>query len=109
MRKNTQEVFSAWIAGKESRKESSIWTDGEMIYSYDIPILRDNCPPEFRPGSGLWLDVIKYSRTTSTHQNGLRALLETHGIQDEELRGTNRGPQSGGPYTLNKGGRHGSV
>jgi hypothetical protein len=38
------------------------------IYSYDTPIL-------VWQGGRLVLNVTKYSRTTSMHQNGIRALL----------------------------------
>ncbi len=73
MRKNTIRVFGAWRKcirdNKEKRK--SIWTDGIHVYSYNTIILvtPDNIGEPYR------LNMTKYSRTTSNHQNSLRALL----------------------------------
>jgi hypothetical protein len=72
MRKGTQKVFEAWRNGKHLRKQESIWTNGRTIFSYQTPIVStENCRTTF--------NARKYSVTTSTHQNGLRFLLDSHG------------------------------
>jgi hypothetical protein len=38
MRKNAQRVCKAFEHGRPCRPGSSIWTDGERIYSYAVPI-----------------------------------------------------------------------
>ena len=69
MRKGTTRVYNAWIIGKSSRKQRSIWTEGSVIYSYSTPIM-------WREADGdVVLNVSRYSVTTSTHQNGLRQIL----------------------------------
>lgn len=73
MRKNTKEVFNAWFEGRASRKQNSVWTDGVMIYSYNVPILWNDADGH------LTFNATKYSRTTSNHQNSLRSLcLQKH-------------------------------
>ena len=68
MRKNTQEVYRAWKMGRALHRCRSIWTDGETVYSYSTPILR------YKLGAPM-MNMVKYSRTTSNHQNSLTALL----------------------------------
>lgn len=47
------------------RKADSIWSNGTSLYSYDTELLRE------RDGR-TYLNVTKYSRTTSRHQNALK-------------------------------------
>lgn len=69
MRKMTIDVYQAWKAGKARKPGSSIWTDGETVYSYNTPIMRRV------KGEHIVLNVRKYSVTTTRHQNGLQELL----------------------------------
>jgi hypothetical protein len=63
-----QDVYRAWKMGRACKPGSSIWTNGETVYSYSTAILRHkNLVPV--------LNVRKYSVTTSRHQNALRELL----------------------------------
>lgn len=73
MRKNTLETFKAWLTGKKKKMTPSVWTDGETVYSYGTAIMR-------RKGDTIVLNTEKYSSTTSTHQNSLRALLEENRV-----------------------------
>jgi hypothetical protein len=70
MRKNTQEVWRAFRAGKACRKADSIWTDGVSIFSYRTCLL---APPELN-GRYVFNDT-RYSLTTTRHQHGLRMLM----------------------------------
>jgi hypothetical protein len=75
MRKNTRAAFMHWDdprepAPRKSRAIHVVRGDGgfRAIYSYDTPIL-------VWQGGRLVLNVTKYNRATSMHQNGIRALL----------------------------------
>lgn len=68
MRINTGKALRAWQAGKAWREglgRGSIWSNGTSLYSYDTELLRE------RDGR-TYLNVTKYSRTTSRHQNALK-------------------------------------
>lgn len=82
MRKNTLQVFEAWLKGGENRKQNSIWTDGDTIYSYGTALATfgDNL-------NEVYLNRTKYSNTTSTHQNGLAYLLHREGYEVQEIDG----------------------
>ena len=73
MRKNTREVFDAWMNGIANCGQDSIWTDGERIFSYQT-ILVERTP------RGPVVNVTKYSQTTSTHQNAIRAAFNARNI-----------------------------
>lgn len=81
MRKNLKETFDSWKSSS-SRKISkdSVSTDGVFIYSYSTPILR-----WIIPGAVAVLNETRYSKTTSSQQNGLRYLLHRHDILFEEV------------------------
>lgn len=68
MRVNTQKALQAWKSGKMWRERlgrGSIWSNGTSLYSYGTEILRER--------DGLtYLNVTRYSRTTSRHQNALK-------------------------------------
>lgn len=73
MRKNTKNVFNAWVKGHSEKKQNSIWTDGYKIYSYNTPIL------QYNDSGAIVIDMSKYSRTTTNHQNSIRRMCqETH-------------------------------
>lgn len=77
MRINTRDTLNAFMARKAYKKCSAIWTDGAVIYSYSTVIatwLGDN---------RVELDLAKYSKTTTTHQNALHTYLIQWGVQVE--------------------------
>ena len=87
MRKNCQRTVNAWRGGKSFGKwGDSIWTDGDGIYSYATWIV---CRSE---GGPFLFNATKYSQTTTTHQNAIRAHMHTEGyslkVYDNEPRGT---------------------
>lgn len=78
MRKNTRDTYNAWRENRSyKRGGSSIWTDGQTIYSYSTPIIQ-------RQNSRITFNASRYSTTTSTHQNALRYLLSCTGLVVEE-------------------------
>lgn len=82
MRTGTIKAFEAWMQGKSYRQSNrSIWTEGGIIYSYNTPILYVSAEGKAA------FNTNRYSRTTSTHQNGLRALLHerNHGYNVTEV------------------------
>ena len=70
MRKGTMRVFEAWKAGKPDNRQNSIWTDGGTVYSYGTAILTHG---EYL--NEVALNRTTYSKTTTTHQNGLAVLV----------------------------------
>lgn len=80
MRKNTKNVFNAWMNRRSEKKQNSIWTDGVHIYSYNVPIV------ERLPDGGYMVDVDQYSVTTSVHQNATRHLMLQNGITEWTLK-----------------------
>lgn len=79
MRKNTQDTFKAWQAGRKfNGGGASIWTDGEDIFSYATRIVT-------REGQRVLFNQEKYSATTSNHQNSLRMLMAQNGIGWEHM------------------------
>lgn len=87
MRKNCQRTIDAWMNGKPfGARGDSIWTDGDGIYSYATWIV---CRSE---GGPFLFNATKYSQTTTTHQNAIRAYMEGDGfnllVYDNVLRGT---------------------
>ena len=72
MRKNIQRVFAAWRGGHRLNL-GSISTDGEMIKSYNTPILFWQTLED--GNKHLILNMERYSATTSLQQNGLYFLL----------------------------------
>lgn len=76
MRKNIQGVWDAWLKGN-FKSMGSVRTDGNSIFSYQEKIL-------YQEEGGYRLNTKKYSVTTSTLQNSLRALLEEHKIPFQE-------------------------
>lgn len=80
MRKCTLDVFSAFVRGGENRKQNSIWTDGDTIYSYGTAIATFG---DYL--NQVYLNRTTYSKTTTTHQNSLAMLFETRGYTVQEL------------------------
>jgi len=81
MRKNTAEVFKAWIEGRTLNRHRSISTNGDHIYSYGT-ILVDR-----RPDGTPILNETRYSVTTSRQQGDLRYLMSLHGIEPVKVDG----------------------
>lgn len=71
MRKNTVEVFKAWIRGQSCRKAKSIWTVGGVIYSYNTPIAKFSDASDIQAT----VNMQRYSNTTTVHQRGIVALM----------------------------------
>ena len=68
MRRNTEKAVRAWEQGKVCRTASSIWTDGEALYSYRTVLVT-------REAGALFVNRTKYSPTTSCQQSGLSYAL----------------------------------
>lgn len=68
MRKNTRQALTAWQNGKTARPAPSIWSNGDALYSYATPLVT-------REDGTVYLNVTKYSPTTSCHQSALAAEL----------------------------------
>jgi hypothetical protein len=68
MRRNTQKAVSAWEKGKACTAASSIWTDGEALYSYRTVLVT-------REAGWLFVNRTKYSVTTSCQQSGVSYAL----------------------------------
>ena len=72
MRKNIQEVYNAWC-GHKALDRKSCSTDGEVLYSYQTPIL-------FRADDGVPIfNEDYYSVTTTIQQNSIRFMLQRSG------------------------------
>lgn len=72
MRMGTMNVFKAWKEGRACKRQASLWTNGVDIYSYSTMIVK-------RDGErAVNFNDHRYSVTTTIHQNGLRALLDSH-------------------------------
>jgi hypothetical protein len=73
MRVNTAKTLAAWNAHRPLKIAESIWTDGERIMSYGTCIVE-------RHNEGdrdiTYLNVTKYSVTTTIHQNALRPIAD---------------------------------
>lgn len=79
MRKNTFTIMEAWNFDRAKGKAGdSIWTDGQNVYSYQTCIL------VYGPNGSI-LNVGKYSRTTSTHQNGVKEWLANAAMKVTEV------------------------
>lgn len=74
MRIGTKNTFNAWITGRKFKNAPSIWTDGQNIYSYGTVIVRRD------ERNTIHFNVTRYSKTTSTHQNGLMEIFRDKGI-----------------------------
>ena len=68
MRKNTRQALTAWRNGKSARPAPSIWSNGDALYSYATPLVM--CDDD-----RVYLNITKYSPTTSCHQSALAAEL----------------------------------
>lgn len=78
MRVSTKKTFNAWVSGQSYRKAgpngAAIWTDGINIYSYNTLIAK--CIAD----KVVLFNDSRYSKTTTTHQNGLRCILTEGGF-----------------------------
>lgn len=68
MRVNASRALAAWERGKAWAGARSIWTDGTALYSYGTELA-------VRYNGVTYLNVTRYSPTTSAHQNALAAAL----------------------------------
>lgn len=75
MRKNCRTAYTAWNHGKSAKPANSIWSNGTSLYSYSTELVACG-----RDGQ-LYLNVTKYSPTTSGHQNALAATLPANTIR----------------------------
>lgn len=74
MRVNVRRVWDAWREHRHAGR-GSISTDGEVICSYRTPIV-------WRDKSGsVTVNILRYSKTTTTQQNSLLAALAAAGIE----------------------------
>lgn len=84
-RSNQARTVEAWENGRASQSSDvggSIWTDGDVIYSYNTPIA-------WRDQAGrLVLNMEDYSKTTNQHQQALRRYLNYGLVVDGIPRGT---------------------
>ena len=69
MRTNTRKTLAAFYARKSLRLASSVWTNGDHIYSYGT------CLAARLSDGRIVLNRTKYSPTTSNHQNAIAAAL----------------------------------
>ena len=93
MRKNCQRTISAWEDGKPfGKRGDSIWTDGDGIYSYSTWIVCESYGSPSPPFTVYAFNATKYSQTTTTHQNAIRAYMEGDGynlrVYDNVPQGT---------------------
>lgn len=75
MRKNTQNVFNAWLNGRSEKGQDSVWTDGSTIYSYNTPILWYN------ENQAVVINNQRYSVTTTVHQRGIQVICNNKHIE----------------------------
>lgn len=69
-RKNTLRVLKALAAGKSDRRDDSIWTDGSRLMSYGTVLLEE------REDGRTFVNLTRYSPTTTRHQSGVVALVD---------------------------------
>ena len=85
MRKNCQQVVDAWLSGKAHEPARAIWTDGDIVYSYNTPLM-------VRVSSGMiYLNTTQYTQTTTCHQNALMAWLKQSGASWRSVTNVLRG------------------
>lgn len=70
MRKNCKDVLEAWRAGKKKGSSDSIWTQFGVVYSYNTEILSRRYDSIVQKWI-YFLNMTKYSVTTSRHQNAI--------------------------------------
>jgi hypothetical protein len=92
MRKNTVEVFNAWMNGKALNRHRSIHTNGYSIYSYGTLLVMGHT------GHGVLFNGTKYSPTTSRQQGDIGVLISRHGIDTVTVNGVRMGCQDLTPY-----------
>ncbi len=86
MRKNAQDAmfrFRGRQPSPSSVQGGSIWTDGDTIWSYGTALVTFN-PQQ----TETLLNVTEYSKTTTIHQNALRAFFVTAIPVDDIPRGS---------------------
>lgn len=86
MRKNLKKALELFGRGVASPRHewytSAIWTNGDVLWSYITALARIFTPPRV-----LVLNVTYYSKTTSVHQNALRAIYGDHVVEVEGVPG----------------------
>ena len=73
MRKNAERVLEAWKMGREYRRASSCWTDGQNVWSYATCLAT-------RDGVAVVMNAEKYSPTTSNYQSAIRQWARWEGL-----------------------------
>lgn len=74
MRKNCKEAMQAWAIGKSKKSADSIWTENRVLYSYDTELARWKDDPIVGKRV-FYLNMTKYSVTTTNHQNAIYSTL----------------------------------
>ncbi len=95
MRTTTKTAITLFHQGKASppsQRGTSIWTDGETIWSYGTALVTRLSSHGFH---GYALNMTTYSRTTTDKQSSLRRELQPSPVQ--EVYDVDRGA---GPHTL---------
>ena len=81
MRANTRNAMTAWVQGKECRKASAVWSNGDHVYSYHT------CMVARASDGTVIVNATKYSVTTSCQQGGIRYYLASNGVAYVEVNG----------------------
>lgn len=80
-RKNVEKVFKAWLAGHAARgPKGTIWTDGQVIYSYRMPI----CVRDTLADLSATISKDSPTITTTIHRNQVRYLCHMEGIRTHD-------------------------
>ena len=74
MRKNCKEAMQAWTMSKTKKTADSIWTENGKMYSYNTVILQRKWDA-ITGQRTFYLNMTKYSVTTSIHQNAIYSAL----------------------------------
>lgn len=77
MRKYIQKLLPAFINGKKTRKSKSAFVCNGGFWSYET-LISVCC--EFVGGKRIYLNVAKFSRTTSSQQNAIRIFAAENNI-----------------------------
>ena len=74
------DAITAFFVGEPDHGVEALWTDGFTLWSYKTPIARKSSPGARSYGADAWtvyVNVTKYSTTTSRYQNHLLKRLQT--------------------------------
>jgi hypothetical protein len=74
MRKNCREAMLAWTSFKTKKRADSIWTADGVLYSYSTALLVGRYDSIVQKRI-FYLNLTKYSVTTTIHQSAIHAAL----------------------------------